>query len=403
MANKIIVLGSNFAGTTTALELSRKLKKESIPHEIQVISPTDKFLYVPSLIWVPFGGREIEDISFPIAPVYSKYGVRFTQERAVRVDPNAKQVHTDSGAAYAYDYLVAATGVSIKTDVALGLENTECIVTPPMALKCREAFEKFVQNPGPAVVGATQGASCMGAGYEFLFNFEKELRRRGVRKKVPLTWITPEPELGHFGIGGIRGGELMLKAFMSMFDMSFRVNAKVDSVTPGQIELAGGEKLPYNFAMLIPPFEGADVMKNSPELVDEKGFVPCEDTYQSTQYDSIYAAGLAVQVKAPFKDCTVPFGVPKTGFPSDVQGKIVAHNITEQIKGSRAFKVMPFGKIPGICIMDAGAKEVWILTDHLFKPRRFEIMIPNVFYNVGKLLLEKYMLFKNRLGWTFLP
>lgn len=399
----IVILGSNFAGTTAALEIRRLLKKHRRDHKITVVAPRDQFLYIPSLIWVPFGRRKIADISFPIGPVLKKRGIEFIEDGAAQVDAKQNLVKTEKGQTIQYDYLVVAAGCSVNTDAVPGLEYTDCIVTPPMAEKCRAAFEKLVLNPGPVVVGATQSASCMGAAYEFLFNIEKELRVRGIREKVPLIWITPEPELGHFGIGGISGGEMMLKTFMKMFKIEWRTNAKIDRIEPKEIQLASGEKLPFAMAMLIPPFEGTKVVKNSLGLGDEKGFVPCEDTYQSSQYENIYAAGLAVQVKSPFTKCAVPFGVPKTGFPSDVQGKIVAHNIVQKILGKSEFKHLEFGKIPGICIMDAGHKEVWIFTDHLFRPRRFELMIPNVFFNVGKLFLEKYMIWKNRLGWSWLP
>ena len=38
--------------------------------------------------------------------------------------------------------------------------------------------------------------------------------------------------------------------------------------------------------------------------------------------------------------------------------------------------------------MDAREKLVWIFTAYLFKPRQFEVMVPNVFYDFGKVLVE---------------
>lgn len=38
--------------------------------------------------------------------------------------------------------------------------------------------------------------------------------------------------------------------------------------------------------------------------------------------------------------------------------------------------------------MDAGHKEVIIMGDHLFKPRKFAMMLPNIFNDWIKLLIE---------------
>ncbi|MGV3664726.1 MAG: NAD(P)/FAD-dependent oxidoreductase [Leptospira bouyouniensis] len=401
---RILVLGSNFAGVTAAISVKRKLGNEA---EVIVISPTSNFLYVPSLIWVPFGVRKVKDITFAVQPMLHAKGVKFIQDRATKVIPDRNIVITASNGEISYDYLVVATGASLNFDILPNLNPKDnmiqCIVTPELAEKSAIAFEEIVKNPGPVVVAATQGASCMGAAYEYLFNLDKYLRKRGVRDQVEITWVTPEPFLGHFGIGGIWGGQKMLEIFMKLYGIKWFTNATIKKIEKEKITLGDNTEISYKMSMMIPPFLGADVMKNSPELVDEKGFVVTNDGYQHIKFKNVYAAGLAVEVITPFPKCAAPFGVPKTGFPSDVMGKIVAENIKNDIKGNGKFKTMPFGKIPGICIMDAGKKEVWILTNHLFKPRQFEIMIPNLFYNFGKIILEKYMLWKNKKGLVQLP
>ncbi len=403
----IVVLGSNFAGFTAALRLAKKLKRKRQEYNITVVSPTHDFLYVPSLIWVPFGRRKVEDIRFDMRPILKKNDIHFIQQAALSVDPDKNEVQLPYDETLKYDYLVIATGVKMNFDVIDGLKpednKIQNIVIPKLALKTKEAFDALVKDPGPVVVGATQSASCMGAAYEYLFNMDKELRMRKVRDKVDLYWITPEPYLGNFGIDGMPGGEGMLKMFMKMYNIKWIVDASIDKIENDKLILKNGEEIPYKMAMLMPPFEGADVMKASPKLVDAKGFVEVNAGYQHIKYNNVFAAGLAVKVAVPFKIKNTPFGVPKTGYPSDVTGKIVAENITRLINGKEKLYEKEWGRIPALCIMDAGHKEVYLVANHLFKPRQFAIMLPNIFNDFGKILLEKYFLWKNRHGYAWLP
>ncbi|WP_420577695.1 NAD(P)/FAD-dependent oxidoreductase [Ekhidna sp.] len=402
----IVILGSNFAGYTAALQLRKKLKRKS-EYQITVISPTHDFLYVPSLIWVPFGRRKIEDIRFDLRPIFNKKGIHFIQKMAEQIDPDTNTVYIEGGEKINYEYLVIATGVKMNFNIVDGLKPEDHkinnIVIPKLAMKTLEKFEELVKDPGPVIVGATQGASCMGAAYEYLFNMDKELRRRKVRDKVKLYWITPEPYLGNFGIDGMPGGEKMLKLFMKMYNIEWITDASIEKIETDKIILKDGRELPYKMAMLMPPFEGADVMKASTKLVDAKGFVETKPSYQHITYDNVFAAGLAVQVKPPFEIKSTPFGVPKTGFPSDVTGKIVAKNIARIINGKTKLYEKEWGKIPALCIMDAGHKEVYLFANHLFKPRQFAIMLPNIFNDFGKILLEKYFIWKNKRGLAWLP
>ncbi len=403
----IIVLGSNFAGLTAALQLKKRLRKRSGEYQVTVISPSQDFLYVPSLIWVPFGRRKISDIRFDLRPLLQRKGISFIQQPAQKVDPDTNTVYLPDGKTINYEYLIIATGVSMNFDILDGLNpednKIQNIVIPKIAMKTHEKFEELVKNPGPVIVGATQGASCMGAAYEYLFNMDKELRKRKVRDKVKLYWITPEPYLGNFGIDGMPGGEKMLKLFMKLYNIEWIIDASINKIDEDKIILRNGRELPYKMAMLMPPFEGAQVMKESTKLVDAKGFVETKGSYQHIKYPNVFAAGLAVQVKPPFEIKSTPFGVPKTGYPSDVTGKIAAKNIIRMIEGKSELIEKQWGKIPAICIMDAGHKEIYLLANHLFRPRQFAILLPNIFNDLGKIFLEKYFIWKNRRGLAWLP
>jgi len=398
---KALVIGGNFAGMTAAIELKRKLKDAV---EVTLIDRNSDFLFVPSLIWVPFKRREITDITVDRRKVLAEKKVNFVLAEALSVDPE-KQVVTTTKGLFNYNHLVIATGPKVDFDVAPGVRDYATYVgTPTGAMNIRKKLEEFITHPGPIVVGATQRAGCMGAAYEFLFNLEEWLRAKKIREKVDLYWVTPEPFLGHFGIEGMPLGEAMLKKFMQLFNIHYKLGVGIKEVTPYSVELTNGEVIETRFSMLMPPFKGVDFIHNSPALhPTANDFLEVGEDYRHLQYKNVWAAGLTVDVKPPFQQGNVPFSVPKTGYPSDETGKIVAENITRVVKGRTDLKRKAWGKIPGVCIMDAGKKEVIILSDHLFKPRKFALMIPNIFYDFSKVLLEKYFLWKIKNGYAHLP
>jgi sulfide:quinone oxidoreductase len=49
------------------------------------------------------------------------------------------------------------------------------------------------------VIGAVQGASCFGPAYEFAMILDADLRKRKLRDRVPMTYVTSEPYIGHMG------------------------------------------------------------------------------------------------------------------------------------------------------------------------------------------------------------
>ena len=59
MANQlVVVIGGNFGGLTAALDVKAELGGDV---DVLVVSAADRFVFSPSLIWLPFGKRSAGD------------------------------------------------------------------------------------------------------------------------------------------------------------------------------------------------------------------------------------------------------------------------------------------------------------------------------------------------------
>jgi sulfide:quinone oxidoreductase len=381
-----------------ALTLKHDLGEEV---DVTVVSKSDQFLFNPSLIWVPFGKRTVGNVTFPVAKTFTSHGVEFVHAEATRIDTQSQQVETSRGT-YGYDYLVIATGYLNDFDVVPGLGpggNAHWITDLAGAAGAAEGWARFLNDPGPVVVAATQGAACFGAAYEFVFNLAYHLKKHKLR--VPLTYVSAEPFPGHFGIGGLPGGEKLLGMFFRRQKIDGIFDVATKEVTPGELHLADGRTLPFKYGMVVPPFVGADVVKAS-GLGNPKGFVEVKDTYQTHDHPNVYVVGIAAAVAAPWQSANA-VGVPKTGFPAETMARVAAENIAAQIRGREPSREENFGDIPAVCIMDAGNNGVVILADHILPPRKHGVMIPGPQSHAAKLAFEKYFLWRTRNGYVKLP
>lgn len=402
MPDKVLVLGANFGGLTAALAVKHELRADV---DVTVVAPDDHFLFTPSLIWLPFGKRERADITFPVEPTLAEHDIEFVHAAAAGIDPLAKTVTLADGTLLGYDYLVIATGYRNKTDVVPGFtENANTITTLPEAERTATAWQHFLDDPGTegVVVAATQGAGCFGAAYEFLFNTAHQLRKAGLHKRVGLTYVSAEPFLGHFGIGGLPHGESLLRMFFDKEGIDLQISTGIDHIDDGAIVLDDGMQLPFSFAMVVPPFLGQEFLRDADGLADEKGFIRVRDTYQSEKYDDVYAVGVAAAVDVPWQTPT-PVGIPKTGFPTEVMAHIAADNIAAQVRGEVPTSAKAFADIKAVCVMDAGNNGVVILADKMLPPRKHGVLIPGPQAHLMKLGFEKYFLWKMRHGYVQLP
>ena len=157
---------------------------------------------------------------------------------AERVEPGDNRVLLRDGRYVDYDYLVIATGPKLAFDEIPGLGPdgfTQSICHVSHAETAKLNWDRFTADPGPIVVGAVQGASCYGPAYEFAFIVAADLRKRKLRHKVPITFVTSEPYIGHLGLGGVGDSKSMLESELRSQDIKWIHNARTTRVEAGKM------------------------------------------------------------------------------------------------------------------------------------------------------------------------
>lgn len=401
---RVVVLGSSFAGLTAALELRRRLDRR---HEIVVLDPRPDFTFIPSLIWVPFGIRGPRDVTIPLAPLYRSQGIRYINDAAASIDPAGHTVTTGSGDELAWDKLMVGTGPRLAFEKIPGLGpdggHTQSVCNLDHALLAREAWDRFLKDPGPVVIGTAQGGSCFGASYEFLFNVRHRIRKAGLEKAAPVTFLTAEPFLGHFGLGGVGRSEETVTRFFDRQGIEGLTSTVIKEVRDGEIELESGRTLPFGYSMIVPPFTGVDAVMQAEGLANPMGFVPVDDRYRHTGHPDIFSAGVAVAI-APPDPTPVPAGVPKTGQMTEAMAKVAARNIAADLDGGPAAR-LPLEDLAAVCILDAGNNGVIFKAENvLARGRESEGKVPRGRIMAGpqahlaKIAFEKVFLASRRRG-----
>jgi len=405
---KIVVLGAGIGGISTAYELREKL---SATAEILVVSDSEYFHFVPSNPWVALKWRRAEDITVHLPDTLKKFGIGFDAAGAKRVRPEANRIELNDGREIAYDYLVIATGPALAFDEIEGLGpqgNTVSICHVDHAASAARSWEQFCRDPGPIVIGAVQGASCFGPAYEFALQVNADLRRRKIRDRVPITFVTSEPYIGHLGLGGVGDTKGILESMFRDRDVKWITNAKVDRFTADAVEVTEvGEdgaakrthRLPSKFTMFIPAFRGVAAMmgddgKGIPGLANPRGFILTDKYQRNAQFKNVFAVGVCIAIP-PFEQTPVPVGVPKTGYMIESMVAAVVENIRALIAGEQP-QCEPTWN--AVCLADFGDSGVAFVALPQIPPRNYNWASKGYWVHVAKVAFEKYFMRKVRRG-----
>ncbi|TVQ43646.1 MAG: sulfide:quinone reductase [Gloeocapsa sp. DLM2.Bin57] len=400
----IVVIGAGIGGLPTAYELRKRLSSQ---HRVTIISDTPFFTFIPSLPWVALGLKQLSQVQLKIEPILRRQGIEWVQGKVKSIDPYAKELIVgDNHTLINYDYVVIATGASLNLQAipGLGPEHgyTQSVCNPHHATLADQAWQKFLDNPGPLVIGAVPGASCFGPAYEFALLAEWRLRKLRKRSQVPITLITSEPYVGHLGIGGMSQSQELVEKLLKKQQITVIENAAITKINPSTITLADGHDFPFEYAMILPSFQGPEFLRSRSDLADAKGFIPVLPTYQHPDFDSIYAAGVVVKIQPP-EQTPIPTGVPKTGQMTEAMGMAVAHNLAVRLGEHSGSLVTP--TLAAICITDFGDRGIVFIADQVLPDpvtgkRRRSVALEGRWVSWAKTLFEQFFLTKMRLGMS---
>jgi len=401
--SRVVVLGAGLGGTIAAYEIREALGKQA---QITVINKGDDYWFVPSNPWVAVGWREPESIKVHLPPVMAKHGIAFDGQGAKKVDPDNNRVELNDGSFVEYDYLVIATGPELAFDEIEGFgpeHHTVSICETGHAAEGFTKFEELCANPRPIVVGAVQGASCYGPAYEMAMTLDTELRKRKIRDKVPMTYITPEPYIGHLGLDGVGDTKGMLESEMRNRHIKWITNAKVDSVEEGMCHVTevnedGSEKakhdLEFGWAMMLPAFRGIKPLQGIEGLVNPRGFVLVDKHQRNPKYRNVFALGVCIAIP-PTGPTPLPVGVPKTGFMIESMVTAIAQNLKEIHAGQEPTHEATWN---AICLADFGDGGVAFVAKPQIPPRNTNWSSEGKWVHLAKIGFEKYFLRKVRKG-----
>ncbi len=400
----IVVVGAGVGGLPVAYDLRKHLGKA---HKVTVVSNVADFTFTPSNPWVGVGWRKRKDVAIPLAPILKRKKIHFIQQALTALHPNENKLTLANGEDLNYDYLVLATGPKLAFDDVEGLGpngHTVSVCTTDHAEHAFEKWKEFCKDPGHIVVGAVQRASCYGPAYEHAMIMDTDLRRRKIRKDVPMTFVTSEPYIGHLGLGGVGDSKGMLESEMRQRHINWICNAKVTKITEETMyvdehDMQGNviqkHELPFKYSMMLPAFKGIDpVMAVGEDLVNPGGFVKVDGFNRNPKWHNVYAIGVGIAIP-PFEKTPVPVGVPKTGLMIEGMGTAVCHNIENAIKGMEPEEQATWNTI---CLADLGDSGAAFVALPQIPPRNLTWTAKGGWVHLAKIAFEKYFIHNMKTG-----
>jgi len=332
----ITILGTGFAALT-AIKQTRKAAPNS---NITVIAPNETFMYYPSLIWIPAGIRNGDDLRINLHNFFNRQKVQFIQASVENITNGGRTVVTSNGE-YQNDGLIIATGGRFIKKLP-GIEHA---ITPCEGIDAANRIKARLDGMTGGTIaigfgGNPKEPSAMRGGpmFEFLFGIDNLLRRQGRRDKFKIVFFNPAPEPGK-RLGPKVPGNLV--KMMNKKGIETHLGNKMVGFEANKVKTEGGE-FDADLILFMPGMTGPAWLPNS-ELPKSAGGMIVADMHAKVEgYDNVYVAGDAGSFPGPDWQA-------KQAHAADIQATAAAKNLVKSLNGQTDFEEF---KHELICIVD---------------------------------------------------
>lgn len=334
---RITVAGAGFAAITGV----RELRKQLPDAEITLVAPKPEFIYLPSLIWVPYGIRKGDDLRYEIKSLLKKLNVKYVKGAVTGISADGRTLETEAGEISNEALLIATGGRYIRK--LPGIEN---VITICEGIEAAEKMGERLQAMDGGTValgfgGNPKEPSAMRGGpmFELLFGLETWLNQQGVRDRFRLVFFTPAPKPGK-RLGDKAVAKLLGE--MAKRGIETHLGHKLKSFESNVVTTEGGE-IPADLILFMPGMTGPAWMQGTPLPVSPGGMIQADALCRVEGMERVYVAGDAGSFPGPE-------WMPKQAHMADLQAVAAAKNIALNLDGKPAAEKF---KVELLCIIDS--------------------------------------------------
>jgi len=374
----LVILGAGSAGTMMMNHLHNKMPKGWM---ISVVDKDKVHYYQPGFLFLPFDTYTEDQVQKPKKKFVPK-NVDYVEEAIDRIAAEENVIYLENGTKLDYDLLIVATGSQIapqETEGMLGSGWQKDVFDFYTFEGSRNLRDKLrTWKGGKLVVHITEmPIKCPVAPLEFSFLADSYFKKKGMRDKVEITYVTPLS-----GAFTKPTATKKLNYLLEEKQINIVPDFNIMHVDNENKQIVGydGVEVKYDLLVTVPTNMGDECIERS-GLGDDLNFIPTHhNTLQSLAHENIFVIGDATNVPAS-----------KAGSVAHFEAEILTENILKYIEGKEL--------VPGFdghanCFIETGNSK-GMLIDFNYKQEPVEGTFPIAGIGPLKLLKESWF---NHIG-----